>query len=528
MAQILGRLYDDNLEEAYLSMARRDMRAFRSAAAKLGIVVFQRMDATKTLALITEANLGVNQQRVIKRFFFEHVGSSVLQTNSLLNEEKKSQNLALKDLEFGEMELKSKDGKSTTVAIGRVTSIRSVVERDLDVNVHFEHGLGESVPKGATLVSIMDDGGGGSEKIAFALRSLESPCSTNHVSLLVLSEGDDKAESKRLIAGDLFKEFGELPESSAYCVSFTGPSADDKSTASAKTRHKVLRPDMKFTMCVNFDHTTINLLENRQLGRQSDTQLLGVPVLVAREAVGEDDDGELLGFAVLLPVPTFQTTSSVWDDLDEEELFDGDDDDDDVRDGVAQQRARLKAVKKKVVEALPPEEVWPGVWQLIFSYVGVDGSLSVGASFKLLKVADATETVYPVQREAPASLDRLRCLVELASGAATGLENALNVRTLEGQEARRSRVSRDGVLAGASAAMRVADGACPLLDGAAKRKATGVARVARAAFKTAKTESEAALKAQESAKEMLEGTRRAIERARFVVHQRQADSKLGS
>ena len=228
MAQILGHSYDGNMEEAYLSLARRDMRVFRAVAAKVGVAVFQKMDAVTTLALLTEANLGVNQMRVIKKFFFKHLGSTVLQVDSLLKEEMKSQALAREDLEFGEIELISKDGKSTIVAIGRVKSICCVLERDLDVMVHLERDLGPLVPTGAVLASIMDDSGGGTEKMAFAIRSKEFPCSTDSASVVVLCEGDDKLESKRTIGGDLFKEFGKLPSSEVYCVSSTGPSTDEE------------------------------------------------------------------------------------------------------------------------------------------------------------------------------------------------------------------------------------------------------------------------------------------------------------
>lgn len=228
MAEILGHSYDGNMEAAYLSLARRDMRAFRAVAAKVGFAVFQKMDAVTTLALLTEANLGVNQMRVIKRFLLQHLGCTVLQVESLLKEEMKSQALAPEDLEFGEIELVSKDGTTATAAIGRVKNLRCVVERDLDVNGHFERRLGPSAPPGAVLASLMDDSGGDSEKIAFALRSLQDPCSTNTASLLVLCEGDDKLESKRTIGGDLFKEFGKLPSSEVYCVSSTGPSTDEE------------------------------------------------------------------------------------------------------------------------------------------------------------------------------------------------------------------------------------------------------------------------------------------------------------
>jgi hypothetical protein len=501
MAEILGHSYDGNMEEAYLSLARRDMRAFRAVAAKVGFAVFQKMDAVTTLALLTEANLGVNQMRVIKRFLLQHLGSTVLQVESLLKEEMKSQALAPEDLEFGEIELVSKDGTSTIAAIGRVKSLYPVVERDLDVNGHLERSLGPSAPPGAVLSSLMDDSGGGNEKIVYAQRSLLEPCSTNTASLVVLCEGDDKAETKRTIGGDVFKEFGKLPSSEVYCVSSTGPSTDDKSAAPVTTRHKLLRPGMNFTMCVKEKRMTIRLLEKRQLRRTSDRELLGVLVLVARDDVGEDDDGELLGFLTLQFAQTFQTTPSVWDDCDEHELFD--DGDGDVDDVLAQRRSILKRYGRERVKAQPREEVWPVVWQRIFSYAsddGDDGSLREGASFKVLKVADATKTVSPVQREAPATPARRQRLLELASGAVTGLANALLVRALEAREARDLRIVRENVSNEAAEALQGTDRTCSFLDGPAKRKATAVARAARATSKAAHADLEAALRAQEAAK----------------------------
>jgi hypothetical protein len=504
VAAVLAHSYGGNMEEAQLALARRDLTVFRATAKRLGIAVFQKMDAVTTLALLTEANLGVNQARVVKRFLLQQTGSPILQSEALLKKEMEAQVLAPGELEFGEIEQISKDGTSTTAACGRITSLERVVERDLDSTPYYDHGLGPWAPPGVVPVVMMDDSGGATEKVAASIRSVANPCSTKTLSVVAITEGNDKLANKRALAGDLFKQHAGLPLKSAYCVSRTDPSTEDNYAASARTRHKVLRLSAEYALCLKKSSVTLKLLEKRQHERGSDREHPGLLVLLAREG-----DGESPGFATLHFEQHFPSAPSVWEGDDDAELFD--EDDDDVI--LAQQRAHRRVLREKLPVAKPLEEVWPVVWGHIFSYVG-DGFLGACASFKLLKVA-ATKADPPVQE--PATLDRRVHLLKLTTDASMGLDRALEVRVLEATKARDLMRTCGVAFTATEEALQKADGACSSLEAAAKRNATVLARAARAALNEAQAKLDAAKIAQSAARELLEGTRGAIKRAKFVV-----------
>jgi hypothetical protein len=502
VAFVLSHSYGGNMEEAQLALARRDLTVFRATAKRLGIAVFQKMDAAKTLALLTEANLGVNQARVVKQFLLQHTGNAILESEAVLKEEMKSQALAHTDLEFGEMELEGKGGKSEVVAIGRVRSIDRVVERNMNGTPYHDHGLSPST--GFVPVVLMDDSGGGSEKVAVSIRSVPNPCSTKTVSLVAMTEGNDKLKNKRALSGDLFKQHAKLESKLAYCVSRGDPSSDDTSAASVTTRHRLLtRPGAGYALFLKESSVMLKLLEKRQLELDSDRELPGLLVLLARES-----DGESPGFATLQFEQYFPSAPSVWEG-DDAELFE---EEEDVI--LAQQRVHRRVLRPELHVAKPLEEVWPVVWEHIFSYVG-DGFLGACASFKLLKVAGATRADPPVQE--PATLDRREKLLKLATDASMGLDRALIVRDREAKEARALVLACNVAFTGAKEASEKANKACSSSEAAAKRSATNLAREATAALKAAQAKLDAAKSAQFAAKELLEGTRGAIVRAKLVV-----------
>jgi hypothetical protein len=505
---VLAHSYGGDMEEAQLALARRDLTVFRTTAKRLGITVFQKMDAVTTLALLTEANLGVNQMRVVKKFLLQHTGTTIFESEAVLKEEMKSQALAPTDLEFGEMELIGKGGKVEVVAIGRVRSLDRVVERDMDSTPYFEHGLGPSAPAGVVPAVLMDDSDGGSEKMAVSMRSVENPCSAKTVSLVAITEGNDKLSNKRALSGDLFKQHAKLESKSAYCVSRTDPPSDDTSAASVTTRHKLLlRPGAEYALCLKERSVMLKLLEKQQLERGSDRELPGFLVLLAREG-----DGESPGFATLQFEQHFQSAPSVWEGDDDAELLEEEEEDDD--DILAQQRAHRRVLREPLPVAKSLEEVWPVVWEHIFSYVG-DGFLGACASFRPLKVADATKADPPVQE--PATLHRRVKLLKLATDASMAFDRALIVRDLEAKEARALVLACGVAFTGAKEASEKANAVCSSSEGAAKRSATVLAKAARTALKGAQAKLDAAKTGQFAAKELLEGTRGAIVRAKLVV-----------
>lgn len=209
--------YNKDLVGAIVDIAKSDMKAFRSAAPKVGVPVWARMNAERTLACVNYAHLRPEQVRQIERFIERESGTRLFCVRAELQKIKATRNLREDCYDVAVTKLT--ENKETVFIV--VTNINAVIERDLDdIGDDFVAHYISNAAQGAVLVHHGDDSGQGEEKLMIQCVNTASPNSVSTVSVVGICVGSiPNVEKKQEMFGDAYSQLCAVPDHRVLCFS---------------------------------------------------------------------------------------------------------------------------------------------------------------------------------------------------------------------------------------------------------------------------------------------------------------------